>query len=272
VLSLISCGSPPEFALEAEPPPAVSREKPRSFSIGSLATPPPGEYRFVKIRSNGQAELRELHTVNGPGPWLTYIGRVLLPSPLVRKALATIDATAPASAPGDDRAPCVLAFDTAASDAWQGCAYPQLAQQVLSEVPRLTAPDVEVGCRRRVCQVRLLREEPTARHGTAIVLQDAVLDENGSFWCASVDAERSGESNTLHVERGRIVQRDAQRVFEWLTKNAAPAAAGQPAPSAGAVMLRGPNSDWIRSGPEADAIRRRWQQLANRLPAACQSQ
>jgi hypothetical protein len=270
-----ACSSgPPDFSLESERAAPVRQEGSRSFSVGSLATPPPGDYRFLRMHADGVVEVRELLTFNGPGPWLAYLGRALVPASVARDALATIDATSPASAPGNDRAPCVLAFDTATGGEWQGCAYPRLAERVLAQVPRLTPPEMSLECPRRVCQIRLLREVPALRHErTGGILHDIVLDQTGTFWCASAQTGQRDQANTLRVERGAISHRDASRVFEWLTMGVGPTVAPDPSsPSGEAVMVRGRDHDWapLRRS-EADAIRARWQRLADRLPAQCRA-
>ena len=42
--------------------------------FGYPSTPPPGQYRFVRVYDNGRVESREVHAVNRTGPWLTYEG------------------------------------------------------------------------------------------------------------------------------------------------------------------------------------------------------
>lgn len=272
LVSLAACGGTPDFSLESQPVMPASQDGSRSLAIGSLATPPPGDYRFVRLRADGVAEVRELLTVNGPGPWLAYIGRIRVPATIAADALAAIDAAAPASAPGDERAPCVIAFDSPGGTGWQGCAYPGLAARVLSQVPRLSAPEISRACQRRVCQVRLVRELPAATHErTGSIQQEIVVDEGGAFWCAAAGAEQGAQATTLHVERGAIAQSDARRVFDWLTAGVEPAPAGrQPPTVAEAVMARGRGTDWTRLRPlEAGAVRARWRRLADRLPAPC---
>jgi hypothetical protein len=274
LVTLAACSSgPPDFSLESAAVP-IRREGSRSISIGSLATPPPGDYRFVRMDADGVGEVRELQAVNGPGPWLEYVGRVAVPASVAREAFATIDAAPPASAPGDNRAPCVLAFESAPGQSWQGCAYPGLAERVLSQVPRLTAPGTSPDCRRPACQVRLLTEVPAFRHElTGRILQDIVLDHNGTFWCASAETEQRSQANTLRVERGAISPSNAGPVFEWLTAGAGRAAArDQSSRTPESVMTRGRGADWgPLSRSDADAVRRRWQRLADRLPVQCRT-
>ena len=270
LVTFAACSSrPPDFSIEGQPA-TVRREGSRSMSVGSLATPPPGDYRFIRLEADGVVEVRELQTFNGPGPWLEYVGRVAVPASIVREAFATIDAAPPATAPSDNRVPCVLAFESAAGQSWQGCAYPGLAERVLSQVPRLTPPDTSPDCQRPACQVRLLQEVPAIRHErTGRVLQDIVLDRNGAFWCASAETEQRSQANTLRVERGAISP--GSTVFEWLTAGAG-RAADPSAQNPDGVMMRGGGADWgSLSRSDADGVRRRWRQLAERLPAPCRA-
>ena len=258
LVTFAACSSsPPEFSVEGQPA-TVRREGSRSMSVGSLATPPPGDYRFIRLEADGVVEVRELQTFNGPGPWLEYVGRVTVPASIVREAFATIDAAPPATAPSDNRVP------------WQGCAYPGLAERVLSQVPRLTPPDTSPDCQRPACQIRLLQEVPAIRHErTGRVLQDIVLDRNGAFWCASAETEQRSQTNTLRVERGAISP--GSTVFEWLTAGAR-RGADPSAQNPDGVMMRGGVADWgSLSRSDADAVRRRWRQLAERLPAPCRA-
>jgi hypothetical protein len=270
---LPACSSgPPEFVVQRERAAPARAEKTRAFTIGSLATPPPGNYRFVKVYANGSVEQRELQTFNGPGRWVAYVGTVVISPSLARVTLATLDRTPAETAAGDASAPCVLAFESPTGSMWEGCAHPDMARQVLSQVPRLTAPEVSSDCRSRVCQVRLLRQEPAARHEqTHAILQDVVFDQSGAFWCASGNDEPGAQVNTLRVERGSIAQRDAAGVFAWLTEDAERGLAdNRSSPISDAVMARGLGSDWIRlNSSESAAIRIRWQQIAPRLSRGC---
>jgi hypothetical protein len=265
-------GEPPQFAVELEHARPVSQERSRSLSIGTVAASPPGEYRFLRMHMDGDVELRELQTFNGPGPWRAYVGMVLVSSSVAREALASIDATPPESAPADTRVPCVIAFVDATGDEWQGCAYPRIAAQVLSQVPRLTPPEISPECHRGACQVRLLREVPALRHqSTGGTLQDLVMDRGGTVWCASRDAEQQGQVVTLRVERARIPSRQADRVFHWLTRAVEPGAGeDQSQAMRDLVMIRGRDASWAPlSSSQAKTIRARWQRLEDRLPPRC---
>jgi hypothetical protein len=272
VVLLTACNNrPPDFTLERASQP-LAQNGSRSLSVGSLATPPPGDYRFIRMQADGVVEVRELQTFNGPGPWLEYVGRGVVPASVAREAFATIDAAAPATSAGDTRVPCVLAFESAPGQSWQGCAYPEVAERVLSQVPRLTAPESSADCQRPRCQVRLLHELPASRHErTGRVLQDIVLDRNGTFWCASAESQQRSQANTLRVERGAISRDNAGALFEWLTAEADGAAArDSSSQTTDSVMMRGRAADWAPlARPEANVVRRRWQQLAERLPAQC---
>jgi hypothetical protein len=274
VVMLTACNNrPPDFTLERGAPPHRQAGS-RSLSVGSLATPPPGDYRFIRMQADGVVEVRELQTFNGPGPWLEYVGLEVVPASVAQEALATIDAVPPATAAGDTRGPCVLAFESESGQSWQGCAYPEVAERILSQVPRLTAPESSPVCQRPQCQVRLLREVPPSRHErTGRVVQDIVLDRNGNFWCASAERDQRSQANTLRVERGAISPDNAGAVFEWLTAGAGRTAARDPSSQTpDSVMMRGRAVDWAPlARPEANDVRRRWQLLAERLPAQCRA-
>jgi hypothetical protein len=274
LLSMLpACTSgPPEFVVQREPAAPAREEKTRTFTIGSLATSPPGNYRFVKVYADGRVEQRELQTFNGPGRWLAYVGTVGVSPSLARETLATLERTPAETAVGDASAPCVLAFESPTGRAWEGCAHPNVARQVVLQVPRLTAPDVSPDCRRRVCQVRLLRQEAPARHErTHTALQDIVFDQSGAFWCASGNREQQAQANTLRIERGSIAQGDAAGVFAWLTEDAERGMADdRSSPISEEVMARSLGSDWIRlNSSESAVLRTRWQQIAARLSPGC---
>ena len=267
---IVGCrAAPPSFVVERDPAvPAVGNA--RWVSIGSPATPPPGEYRFARVRADGLVEARELFTFNGPGPWLAYVGRVQVTPSVVREAFAALDATAPDWAHADGAMPCVLAFESRSGVTWQGCAYPAVAAQLLSKVPRLTAPG-PVSCDSRVCQVRILREGPERRHERRAVERDIVLDWAGRFWCAMADPAVRGQAHTLRVERARIVPHDARRVFEWLTGDGE-LTPGKPtsSPEADRVMVRRRGAEWSTlDTSDGAAVRDRWEQLEHALPASC---
>ena len=266
-----ACDRVPTFIVDREPSIAVTDNAGRTFSIGSVQTPPPGEYRFLRVWVDGRVDVRELLTFNGPGPWRAYVGRTRIPASLAQDALHTIDSTSPATAPADSRAPCVLAYDSANGGPWHGCAYADIAQRVVSDVPRLTAPDVSPRCSDRVCQIRLLRELPAFGHeATGGVLQDIVVDASGAIWCASAEGEPSGQTITLRVERAAVASADAARVFAWLSRGTAIASSDQFSTVAESVMVRGRGGDWTRlSASDGQPVRARWGRIADRLPAAC---
>lgn len=241
------------------------------MSIGSVATPPPGEYRFARIRADGTAEVRELLTANGPGPWLAYAGRAVVPTSDVHDALETLDRTPPEPLKNEGHAPCVLSFQSAAGSTWQGCGYPAVAARLLAHVPRLTLPDPSGTCIGQACQVRVLTQSPPTGHERfGRVRQDIVFDAGGAFWCARHDGQRNGQAIVLHVEHGRLAASGTATVFEWLigSSDDLPAPSGERA--AHGVMYRGRDRAWVAvSGRTAHVIARRWRHLAARLPAEC---
>ena len=148
LLGMSACTSgPPDFALEAPSssggtdtgaqmlPPAAGA----SIYVGFASTPPPGDYRFVRLHESGRAEIREVLTVNGPGPWLTYEGVVSVPLATARAIVEAADparlSTAP---PHPSEAPCVLGLTSTTALVWRGCADSALALRVMAEVPALT--------------------------------------------------------------------------------------------------------------------------------------
>jgi hypothetical protein len=271
LMGLAACTSGPP-AFQVEPSAAVvPQPNAESLSIGSPSTPPPGEYRFARLYADGTVEARELFTSNGPGPWLSFTGRVQVPPSAVREALTS--AGTPESTSEDRRAPCVLAIDTA-STKWQGCAYPTTAVRLIAIVPRLTMPDVAATCDLRVCQVRIVREIPPVRHeGYGDVRQDRLLDNTGAFWCARKDDRAAGQIATLRVERGWISEPDALRVFRWvagtLETDRVPAQSTTE-PAIDSVMVRQRGGNWIRVAEStARRVRERWNQIAPRLPEEC---
>jgi hypothetical protein len=277
--ALPACSGPPEFIVETEPPAPEPVARSRALSIGSLATPPPGEYRFARIHLDGQVELRELLTVNGPGRWRSYIGRAVVPAAVAQDALATLDTLDPGtrvSAPGTPGEPCVLAFDPPTGDEWQGCADPGLARRVLSRLPRLGPPELRADCRGAVCQIRLLHVQP-ARRGTGDDgdVQEMVLDDGGALWCADADdaslADDQRQAVTFRVTRAAIPGAGAAKAFGWLTAGIRSGTTdAQAAAAADRVMVRGPQSDWVRLDRQgAETIRARWLRIAERMPASC---
>ena len=118
-----------------------------SIHVGFASTPPPGDYRFVRLHESGRAEIREVLTVNGPGPWLTYEGVVSVPPATARAILRTADPTHVTNAPPPLLgAPCVLGLASGTGVVWQGCADGALARRVLADVPRLTPAALGIPC------------------------------------------------------------------------------------------------------------------------------
>ena len=276
-IALCACGSrPPAFSLEPACVAALPSAQSRSIQVGSTATPPPGTYRSARVYSNGYVELNELITYNGPGPWLKYSGQACIAENRAKNYLTLLDGTPPGSAPDDKRQPCVLAFDTATGKHWQGCAYATFAAELLAGLPPLAEPAVAAGCRSPVCQIRLSREVPPRSHERyGEIVQDAVLDADGTFWCAKRDQTRMGSMNMLHVDRGHIAKADAPHVFEWLigdaghhiTSPSPPALSDKPV---NRVRIRAHNSGWTPVGDSAAAAANsRWMQIASAMPAAC---
>jgi len=115
----------------------------------------------------------------------------------------------------------VLTFDSDTGGVWHGCAYSAIAAELLAEAPILTPPAVASGCGRSVCQIRVLRETaPRSHERYGDIEQDAIVDADGTFWCAKRDKEQIDQINMLHVDRGRIDRSDALPVFEWLIGDA----------------------------------------------------
>lgn len=284
LLGTSACASgPPDFALDAgvssngtdpaaQTPPAAAGA---SISVGFASTPPPGEYRFVRLHESGRADIKEVLTVNGPGPWLTYEGVVSVPSTTARALVQAADlarlTTAPPSVPG---APCVLALASATALVWRGCAEEALARRVMADVPALTPAAQGAPCSRPLCEVRLVRSAPARPHERyGQVAQDIVIDASGGFSCAIASPDRRETSNVLRVVRGRVRAADAGALFDWLSA-AIPGPAGPRAAddglAASGVVARGPGGAWTRvAAPQASATWTRWARIAARLPPAC---
>ena len=273
LLALAACTSgPPRFRIE---PGAVVVPQPRAewLVVGSPSTPPPGDYRFARLHADGTGDVRELFTSSGPGRWLSFTGRVRIDASIVRAALTA--AVRPETMPDDRRAPCVMAVQSGAGQ-WEGCAYPEMAARLLALVPRLTMPEVAPTCTLPICQVRILREVAPVRHEQyGDVRQDLLFDGTGGFWCAAKEDRPAGQVATLRVERGRIAETDAPRVYQvdprrTSTKLLVSPTGSPPTRTPDAVMVRGPDASWARlPEPEARRVRARWNRMASRLPRAC---
>lgn len=266
--ALVACdGGPPRFSVEPPPASAGDNAQGRWLSIGSLATPPGGRYRFVRVQAGGDTDVRELHAVNGPGPWTTYIGRARVATTVATDALRAVSTGVPGSSPATSAEPCVLAFGIGTEIQWQGCAYEEVARRVLAEIPPLGIPDISPRCTAPVCQVRLTDGSIPPGHASAMIQRDIVIDSDGRIWCARSD-ERAGTSNNVQrVERSSIDRRDSPRVFAWLTRGVTDARADAAAPDA---MIRTTGTQWHPVNPgDARILRSRWQQLAPKLPPAC---
>jgi hypothetical protein len=284
LLGMSACtSSPPDFALEAPSssggtdtatqmlPPAAGA----SIYVGFASTPPPGNYRFVRLHESGRAESREVQTVNGPGPWLTYEGVVSVPPATAR---AIVEAADPArlstSPPPASGAPCVLGLASTTALEWRGCADSPLAVRVMAEVPALTSAALGARCSRPVCEVRLVRSGPARGHERyGSVAQDIVINASGAFSCATASTERGEAPNVLRVLSGRVRAADAGGLFDWFAAGldgpAGPRALDDGLAASG-VVARGPGGAWTRvASPQATAMWMRWAHIATRLPPAC---
>src|SRR5262245_54058631 len=67
--------SPPPFTIEPACSSSVPGKAVRSRRFETAAAPPPGISRIARIDETGNVELTETVSVNGPGPWLSYVGR-----------------------------------------------------------------------------------------------------------------------------------------------------------------------------------------------------
>jgi hypothetical protein len=273
LVALTDCGGgPPDFAVIQEQVGSAGAEGARTISIGTPATPPPGEYRFVTLHADGSVEAREIVTFNGPEPWVTYVGGARVPVALAREALGAIDAMPPESVQSNDpRAPCVLAFVSASGSEWRGCAYPTLAADVLSRIPRLTAPGVSNECGEQPCQVRFLWQEPGVGHANArSISQDIVFGKDGTFWCAAIDRDPQ-RAAWLRVVRGRIDGSRSGPVFQWLTAPVDRTAVEErSSPLSEAVMVRARGEAWslVRT-PKANETIARLRRIAESMPQEC---
>ena len=245
-----------------------------SIYVGFASTPPPGDYRFVRVREDGRADVREVLTVNGPGPWLTYEGVVSVPPATARAMIQATDGSRLSTAPPVSGAPCVLSLASTTAPVWQGCADAALARRVISEVPSLMPAALGPSCSRPICEVRLVRSAPAKGHERyGQVAQDIVIDASGAISCAAASQVRSDTPSVLRVVRGRVRAADAGALFDWLT-DAIPGPEGPRAAddglAASGVVARGPGGVWTRvATPKADSIWARWGQIATRLPPAC---
>lgn len=269
VVLVMACDAgPPRFSLEQPPATGAESADGMWLSVGSLATPPGGRYRFVRLQAGGDTDVRELHTVNGPGPWTTYIGRARVPTAVATDALRAVATRTPGSSPASAAEPCVLAFGSGTTIRWQGCGYEEVARRVLTEVPPLGIPAISAQCTALMCQVRLVKSAVGAGDRSAVVQHDVVLDSDGIVWCAARSDEPIGTSNHVQrVERSRIDPRDASRVFAWLTRGLTGVRTDS---EVSQVMIRGPENGWRPVDPaNARVLRSRWQQLTPNLPPAC---
>ena len=284
LLGMSACTSgPPDFALDA---PASSGDSDTaaqmlpsaagaSIYVGFASTTPPGDYRFVRLHESGRAEIREVLTVNGPGPWLTYEGVVSIQPATAREIVLAADplrlSTAPPPVSG---APCVLGLASASALVWRGCGDAALARRVMASVPPLTAAAPGPPCSRPVCDVRIVRSAPARPHERyGQIAQDIVINASGAFSCATASPDRRETPNVLRVVSGRVRAADAGALFDWLAAGL-PEPAGPRAPddglAASGVVARGPGGSWTRvATPQATAIAMRWAHIAARLPPAC---
>ena len=271
--TLIACeAAPPAFSVEFHTPLSDHRDS-ASLVAGSVQTPPPGDYRFARVYSDGSVEARELFTVNGPGPWLAYEGKFSVPVSVARQAVDEAQVAVRNSAAGSADGPCVLSVTSATGQSWDGCVAPDLAARVLASVPRLTPPGVSK-CGAQVCQLRLLKETPARRHERyGITHQDIVLDVSGAFWCALPAQQPLNQILTLTVDQGRVPATSAERVFQWMIRDAQLSAnASEESPGTEIrVQVRGADAIWRTVPPRsADAVQSRWKRISPRFPTSCQ--
>jgi hypothetical protein len=283
---------PPDFSVErsdratgatAFAPPATTMA---SIDVGVPTTPPPGEYRVVRLYEDGRAEVQEVFAVNGPGPWLTYEGVVEIAPGAAREMLQAADAVRRApSATGEAGAPCILA-QASTTGVWQGCVDSALARRVLSAVPRLAPSEQAPRCAGQVCEVRFVRATPAeARQRYGRIIRDIVFDASGAFSCATAPGppKPGGEggspddddsSNVLRVVRGQVRRADTSALFAWLTAGMQDTKArGRTtanALAASGVLVRGDGADWTAlATTKATVLTMRWARIAVRLPPAC---
>ena len=282
LLGMTACSSgPPDFALDtpsstgATDAQKLQSEAGASIYVGFASTPPPGDYRFVRLHESGRAEIREVLTVNGPGPWLTYEGVASVPSATARAIVQAADparlSTAPSPVSG---APCVLGLASTTAIAWRGCADEALARRVMATVPPLTPAALGSLCPRPICDVRLVRSAPARRHERyGRIAQDIVINASGAFSCATASPDRGETPIVLHVISGRVRAADAGALFDWLAAGLhGPAGPRVPDDglAASGVVVRGSGGVWTRvATPQATAMWMRWAHIARRLPPAC---
>ena len=283
LLGMSACTSgPPDFALDAPSSSEATDTAARfpsaagaSIYVGFASTPPPGDYRFVRLHESGRAEIREVLTVNGPGPWLTYQGVVSVPPATARAIVQAADASSLSTAPPPaSGAPCVLGLASTTAFVWRGCADATLARRVMADVPALTPAALGPSCSKSLCEVRLVRSVAAGQHERyGQIAQDIVIDASGAFSCATASADRRQTPNVLRVVRGRVRAADAGALFDWLAAGLH-GPVGPRAPddglAASGVVARGSGGVWTRvATPQATAIWMRWASIGTRLPPAC---
>jgi hypothetical protein len=267
-VALACDGGPPSFSVERTRESREDAGQQRWLSIGSPATPPPGRYRFLRLQADGGAQVREVHTVNGPGPWTTYIGPARVPSVVAAEALRAVAGRAPEPHHGSNADACVLAFGMGAVTEWHGCAFHDVARRVLADLPSLAPPAVSPACDAAICQVRLFEGSAPIGHAeSGVTRRDVILDSAGALWCAAASSGPGGMEGVLHVERAHIQAQDAPRVFAWLMRGVSDS---NPPAAESDIMIRGAGSDWRAVARDhRSSVRNRWQKLAAGLPQIC---
>lgn len=276
VVGLQACtASQPPITAEADAPAAPASTASRSLYVGYPATPPPGQYRFVRVYDNGRAELREVYAVNGPGPWLTYEGVAEISPEPMREIFRAVDTTPAGSSPVDGRQACVLGNVSALGVAQRGCSDPDVAARVLAIVPSLGPPAIDPRCAERVCQIRFVRARRVGSHDLyGEIMQDVVLDVNGSFWCAAPAGRPSDPPNTLQISRGRMRGAEPRALLQWLggdeVERLNPSGKASAVERITTVQIRGSQRDWTSlDASGAMTVTSRWAQTASRFPLAC---
>jgi hypothetical protein len=268
--ALSACAArPPQFAIEPEPFHPL-RDRP-VLAIGAASTPPPGVYRFARFDADGTAEVRELHTVNGPGPWLAYVGQVAIAPGAVGGALSDIErAGRTGSPPVEEGTACVRAFRLESGEVWEGCGYPGIAARLLARVPSIAPPDPAPGCPAPLCQVRMLQERPAGRHEQqGLTEYDVVLDAAGRYWCARREPSADATAVTLRVHQGRILSDDVPALLRWIVPDTSASDAAA-TPASPHVLIRGAESSWHAiAEPGGSRALARWRRLRSRLPDVC---